>query len=88
MAKSAKKSKIVIKIEDMHKWYGQFHALKAINLEVTQGERIVICGPSGSGKSTFLNLISGFASISSGSIIWNGQEISNLPIKITIVFSS
>ena len=43
MAKSAKKSKIVIRIEDMHKWYGQFHALKAIHLEVTQGERIVIC---------------------------------------------
>ena len=38
-----------------------------------------VVGPSGAGKSTFLNLISGFASISSGSIIWNGQEISNLP---------
>ena len=57
MAKSAKKSKIVIRIEDMHKWYGQFHALKAINLEVTQGERIVICGPSGSGKSTLIRCI-------------------------------
>ena len=38
-----------------------------------------VVGPSGAGKSTFLNLISGFASISSGSIVWNGQEISNLP---------
>jgi thiamine transport system ATP-binding protein len=38
-----------------------------------------VVGPSGAGKSTFLNLISGFASISSGTIIWNGQEISNLP---------
>ena len=57
MAKSAKKSNIVIRIEDMHKWYGQFHALKAIHLEVTQGERIVICGPSGSGKSTLIRCI-------------------------------
>ena len=38
-----------------------------------------VVGPSGAGKSTFLNLISGFASISRGTIIWNGQEISNLP---------
>ena len=44
MAKSTKNSQIVIEIDDMHKWYGQFHALKAINLEVKQGERIVICG--------------------------------------------
>jgi len=57
MAKSAKKSEVVVKIEDMHKWYGQFHVLKDINLEVAQGERIVICGPSGSGKSTLIRCI-------------------------------
>ena len=51
MAKSAKKSEVVVKIEDMHKWYGQFHVLKDINLEVAQGERIVICGPSGYGEN-------------------------------------
>ena len=40
----------------MHKWFGSFHVLKNINLEVGQGERIVICGPSGSGKSTLIYL--------------------------------
>ena len=43
---------MAIEITNMHKWYGQFHVLKNINLKVAQGERIVICGPSGSGKST------------------------------------
>ena len=41
-----------ITIRGMHKWYGEFHVLKDINLNVTRGEKIVICGPSGSGKST------------------------------------
>ena len=45
----------IIAIDGMHKWYGEFHVLKNINLEVKTGERIVICGPSGSGKSTALN---------------------------------
>ena len=39
---------VVISIVNMHKWYGQFHVLKNINLTVNRGERIVICGPSGS----------------------------------------
>ena len=49
------------------------------NISLEPDKIYAVVGPSGSGKSTFLNLISGFASISSGSIIWNGQEISNLP---------
>ena len=76
MAKSAKKSKIVISIADMHKWYGQFHALKAINLEVTQGERIVICGPSGSGKSTLIRCINRLEVHQTGIISINGTELS------------
>ena len=76
MAKSAKKSNIVIRIEDMNKWYGQFHALKAINLEVTQGERIVICGPSGSGKSTLIRCINRLEVHQAGVISINGTELS------------
>ena len=76
MAKSAKKSNIVIRIEDMNKWYGQFHALKAINLEVTQGERIVICGPSGSGKSTLIRCINRLEVHQTGIISINGTELS------------
>lgn len=49
------------------------------NISLEPEKIYAVVGPSGAGKSTFLNLISGFASISSGSILWNGQEISNLP---------
>ena len=75
MAKSTKSSQIVIEIDDMHKWYGQFHALKAINLKVKQGERIVICGPSGSGKSTLIRCINGLNDIQGGSIFVQGKEV-------------
>ena len=61
MATKAKKNittgETVIRIEGMHKWFGNFHALKDIDLEVFQGEKIVICGPSGSGKSTLIRCI-------------------------------
>jgi general L-amino acid transport system ATP-binding protein len=46
-----------IEIVGMHKWYGDFHVLKDINLTVKRGERIVVCGPSGSGKSTMIRCI-------------------------------
>jgi len=48
---------VAIEIAGMHKWYGDFHVLKDINLKVMRGERIVICGPSGSGKSTMIRCI-------------------------------
>ncbi|MDB4853033.1 amino acid ABC transporter ATP-binding protein [Alphaproteobacteria bacterium] len=66
----------MIEIDDMHKWYGQFHALKAINLEVKQGERIVICGPSGSGKSTLIRCINRLEVHQSGRITINDTELS------------
>lgn len=50
-------SKPIIQFENVNKWYGAFHVLKDINLEVTAGERIVVCGPSGSGKSTLIRCI-------------------------------
>ena len=48
---------LCIEIRNMNKWYGDFHVLKNINLAVTRGEKIVICGPSGSGKSTMIRCI-------------------------------
>ena len=45
---------VAIHISEMNKWYGNFHVLRDINLEVMRGERIVVCGPSGSGKSTLI----------------------------------
>ena len=66
----------VIKIAEMHKWFGSFHVLKNINLEVEQGERIVICGPSGSGKSTLIRCINRLEIHQQGHISVNGIELS------------
>ena len=71
-----KKENKVIKITEMHKWFGTFHVLKNINLEVSQGERIVICGPSGSGKSTLIRCINRLEAHQKGDIIVNGIELS------------
>ena len=68
---------IVISIREMHKWYGQFHVLKNINLEVTRGEKIVICGPSGSGKSTVIRCINRLEEHQQGQIIVDGTELTN-----------
>ncbi|MBB1094553.1 amino acid ABC transporter ATP-binding protein [Rhodopseudomonas palustris] len=64
-------------IENMHKWYGDFHVLKDINLTVTKGERIVICGPSGSGKSTLIRCINRLEEHQRGKIIVDGIELTN-----------
>ena len=66
-----------ITIRSMHKWYGQFHVLKNINLEVTRGERIVVCGPSGSGKSTMIRCINRLEEHQDGQIIVDGVELTN-----------
>ena len=47
-------AEVAVQMIGVHKWYGQFHVLKDINLTVDAGERIVICGPSGSDKSTMI----------------------------------
>ncbi|GAB6192874.1 amino acid ABC transporter ATP-binding protein [Desulfocastanea catecholica] len=67
----------IITIENMHKWYGDFHVLKNINLTVKKGERIVICGPSGSGKSTLIRCINRLEEHQRGKIIVDGIELTN-----------
>ncbi len=67
----------IIKIVAMHKWYGEFHVLKNINLFVKPNERIVICGPSGSGKSTLIRCINRLEEHQKGQIIVNGIELTN-----------
>ena len=64
-----------IQLEGVHKWYGEFHVLKNLNLTVRQGERIVICGPSGSGKSTMIRCINRLEEHQKGKIIVNGTEL-------------
>lgn len=67
----------VIKITNMNKWYGDFHVLKDINLDVKRGERIVVCGPSGSGKSTMIRCINRLEEHQKGSIVVDGNELTN-----------
>ena len=64
-----------IEISGMHKWYGEFHVLRDINLSVTRGERIVICGPSGSGKSTLIRCINRLEEHQKGRIAVDGIEL-------------
>ncbi len=68
---------VAIEMIGMHKWYGQFHVLKDINLTVNRGERIVICGPSGSGKSTMIRCINRLEEHQQGQIIVDGIELTN-----------
>jgi general L-amino acid transport system ATP-binding protein len=67
----------IIEIVEMHKWYGDFHVLKGINLTVKKQERIVICGPSGSGKSTLIRCINRLEEHQRGRIIVDGMELTN-----------
>lgn len=67
--------KTVIEIVNMHKWYGDFHVLKNINLNVKKRERIVVCGPSGSGKSTLIRCINRLEEHQKGQIIVDGIEL-------------
>lgn len=69
--------KTIIKVADMHKWYGTFHVLKNLNLDVNEGERIVICGPSGSGKSTFIRCINRLEEHQRGQIIVDNVELTD-----------
>ncbi len=68
---------VAIEMVAVHKWYGEFHVLKDINLTVNIGERIVICGPSGSGKSTLIRCINRLEEHQKGRIVVNDIELSN-----------
>jgi general L-amino acid transport system ATP-binding protein len=67
---------VAIEIAGLNKWFGAFHVLRDIDLEVKRGERIVICGPSGSGKSTLLRCINRLEDWQRGRIIVEGVELS------------
>ena len=66
----------IIELKNVNKWFDKFQALKDINLEVNQQEKIVICGPSGSGKSTLIRCINRLEEHQDGQIIVDGKEIS------------
>ncbi|EOB1205992.1 amino acid ABC transporter ATP-binding protein [Photobacterium damselae] len=65
----------VITFESIDKWYGDFHALKNINLSIQKGEKLVVCGPSGSGKSTLIRCINGLEQFDSGTLTVVGEPL-------------
>ncbi|MFC6670812.1 amino acid ABC transporter ATP-binding protein [Marinobacterium aestuariivivens] len=72
---SIQQQNLAVELRGVNKWYGEFHVLKNINLQVGKGERIVICGPSGSGKSTMIRCINRLEEHQQGDIIVNGTRL-------------
>src|ERR1700745_1110418 len=66
-----------IELQGVHKWYGEFHVLRDINLQVQKGEKVVVCGPSGSGKSTMIRCINRLEEHQQGRIVVAGIELTS-----------
>ena len=67
----------MIEMRHVHKWFGAFHVLNDINLEVGRGERVVVCGPSGSGKSTLIKTVNALEPFQKGDIVVDGISLSD-----------
>lgn len=80
-----KTNETAISIRKMNKWFGEFHVLKDIDLEVKTGERIVICGPSGSGKSTLIRCLNRLEEHQEGDIVVDGVPLVNDVKKINAI---
>jgi general L-amino acid transport system ATP-binding protein len=65
----------IVSIANLNKWFGDFHVLRDVNLDVGKGERIVVCGPSGSGKSTLIRCINALEEFQEGRIVVDGIEL-------------
>jgi polar amino acid transport system ATP-binding protein len=79
----------MVKFKSLNKWYGDFHALKDIELSIEQGEIVVICGPSGSGKSTLIRCINQLELFESGELLVLGQALPckfHIPGQVGMVF--
>lgn len=70
-------SETIVSLQKVNKWYGDFHVLRDVDLSVSRGERIVICGPSGSGKSTLIRCINRLEEHQAGVITVDGTELIN-----------
>ena len=67
----------MIEFHNVQKYYGDYHALRNINLTIEAGETVVLIGPSGSGKSTLIRTVNGLERIQEGQLIVNGQDLAN-----------
>jgi general L-amino acid transport system ATP-binding protein len=92
---SAISSEVIIELNKVNKWYGDFHVLKDIDLTVHKGERIVVCGPSGSGKSTLIRCINHLEEHQEGSIVVDGitldknlKHIDHIRTEVGMVFQN
>ena len=75
----------VIRMQDVSKFFGDFQALKAVDLTIAKGERVVICGPSGSGKSTLIRCINRLETHETGDIFVNGTELADDPASLDAI---
>ena len=75
----------MIRFKHVNKWFGDLHVLQDINLHVTEGEVVVVCGPSGSGKSTLIRCINRLEPIQKGEIIVDGQSLSDPKTNLTML---
>ena len=76
---------LAVTMEGVDKYYGDFHALKSVDLTVRRGEKIVLCGPSGSGKSTLIRCINQLEAVQKGRIIVDGIELTAGPKNVELV---
>lgn len=73
----------MISFKQVNKWFGDFHVLKNIDLEIEQGEVVVVCGPSGSGKSTLIRCINRLEPIQEGNILVDGMDVNDPRTNMT-----
>ena len=73
---------VEIELRRVNKWYGRYHALRDVDLEVGRGECVAICGPSGSGKSTLIRCLNGLEAHQSGTIRVAGHQVDGHPRRI------
>ncbi|MBL0849412.1 MAG: amino acid ABC transporter ATP-binding protein [Candidatus Liberibacter ctenarytainae] len=76
-AQDSKQIKFAVEIKSLNKWYGKFHAIRGVDLQVKRNERVVIAGPSGSGKSSLIRCINRIEKHQEGEIIINGIPLNN-----------
>jgi len=71
-----------VRMKGVEKWYGDYHALRNVNLDVARGEKIVVCGPSGSGKSTLIRCVNQLETVQKGQIFVDGIELTAGPKNV------
>src|SRR5437762_11507570 len=69
----------LLELKDVHTFYGAIHALRGVSLKVDEGEVVTLIGSNGAGKSTTLRSISGLTPATSGTIVFDGEEITRVP---------